>query len=525
MNINNKEDKKIADKTLKRVRYRKSNYWSKRGEEMSLSLFHDAAERVPAYKDFLRKNKINPSRIKNFNDFKSVPPTSKENYLRQYPLEDLTWKGHMKKSLVFTSTSGSTGAPFYFPRNHVLDWQSSIYHQIFLENSRIDANKSTLVLVCFGMGVWIGGLITYQAFKLISDRGYPLTIITPGVNKKEIFEAIKNIGPKFDQIILCGYPPFMKDVIDEAESQGIRWKEHNLRIIFAAESFSEKFRDYITSKVGIQDVHIGAMNIYGSADIGTMAIETPVNIMMRRMAIDKKEIYKDIFPEANRLPTFAQFNPEFINFESVNNNIYCTGNNTIPFVRHEIGDNGGVVSFSEADLIFKGHGVDLRKEARRAGLEHSISELPSVYLYERSDMSTKLYGAIIFSEYVKAGLENSKLVHSVTGKFTMFTKHDKKQDEYLEINVELKNMVKVGKFLEKEIKKSINDSLLRNSAEHKNNAQMMGEKVSPKIILWTYEHPLYFKGGGKQKWVNKEVLSQIKKFTALKIRTHNKIIA
>jgi len=504
MNVNNKEEKKIANKTLKRLKKKKSDYWTKRAEEVSLKLFHEAADKVPSYKDFLRKNKINPAKIKNFKDFKSVPATSKENYLRQYPLEDLTWKGYLKKSLVFTSTSGSTGAPFYFPRNHILDWQSSIYHQIFLENSDIDINKSTLVLVCFGMGVWIGGLITYQAFKLISDRGYPLTIITPGVNKKEIFEALKNLGSKFDQIILCGYPPFMKDVIDEARIQGVIWQDHNLRIIFAAESFSEKFREYVISKTGIQDIHTGTMNIYGSADIGTMAIETPVNIMMRRIAIESKKIYKDIFAEANRLPTFAQFNPEFINFESVDKNIYCTGNNTIPFVRYEIGDNGGVLTFDEADSIFRSHGIDIRKEARGARLENTISELPSVYLYERSDMSTKLYGAIIFPEYVKGGLERAKFASRITGRFTMFTKHDKKNDEYLEINIELKNGVSQGKSLEKEITNSIVESLLKNSAEHKNNANMMPGRVVPKIILWTYEHPLYFKSGVKQKWVKKE---------------------
>jgi len=505
MNVNNEKEKKLAGKTIKRIKEKKSDYWAKRAEEVSLKLFHEAAEKVPAYKDFLRKNKINPEKIKTFKDFKSVPSTSKENYLRQYPLEDLTWKGYLKKSLVFTSTSGSTGAPFYFPRNHILDWQSSIYHQIFLENSRVDINKSTLVMVCFGMGVWIGGLITYQAFKSISDRGYPLTIITPGVNKKEIFEALKHIGPKFDQIILCGYPPFMKDVVDEAKNQGVRWQDHNLRIVFAAESFSEKFRQYITHKTGIKDAYRDTMNIYGSADIGTMAIETPVNIMMRKMALQSKKIYKDIFTEANRLPTFAQFNPEFINFESVDRNIYCTGNNTIPFVRYEIGDNGGVVSWNEADSIFKAHGIGIRKEARDVGLENTISELPSVYLYERTDLSAKLYGAIIFPEYIKGGLEYGKFTDYITGKFTMFTKHDKKQNEYLEINIELKSGVKTEKILEKEIKKSIIESLLKNSAEHKNNAQMMGEKVSPKIVLWPYEHPLYFKSGAKQRWVKKEV--------------------
>ena len=81
MNANNREEKKIAEKTIKRINEGKSDYWTKRAEEVSLDLFHDASRRVPAYKDFLKKNKINPSKIKNFDDFKLVPPTSKENYL------------------------------------------------------------------------------------------------------------------------------------------------------------------------------------------------------------------------------------------------------------------------------------------------------------------------------------------------------------------------------------------------------------------------------------------------------------
>ncbi len=42
--------------------------WQKRGETRALELFHAAAERVPAYKDFLKKNKVKPDEIKIIND-------------------------------------------------------------------------------------------------------------------------------------------------------------------------------------------------------------------------------------------------------------------------------------------------------------------------------------------------------------------------------------------------------------------------------------------------------------------------
>ena len=373
-----------------------------------------------------------------------------------------------------------------------------------MKNSNLDINKSTLVLICFGMGVWIGGVITYQAFKAISERGYHLAILTPGVNKKEIFEAMKNIAPKYDQIILCGYPPFMKDVVDEAAQNGVNWKDFNIKIIFAAEAFSEKFRDYVAKKLGIKDIYRDTMNIYGSADLGTMAEETPISILIRRLALKKETLYKKIFKEANRLPTLAQFHPDFISFECVNKSIYCTGDNIFPLIRYEIGDNGGVIDFDEIENIFAEEGFDLRDEAKKVGIEDSVTELPIVYIYERTDLSVKLYGAIVYPEYVKAGLQDHDLEKYITGKFTMFTKHDKKQDEYLEINIELKPGINQSDWLMEEVSELVFKSLIEKSAEYKNNADMLPGKVHPKIVFWPYEHPTHFQTGIKQKWVKKK---------------------
>lgn len=496
--------KSYADRVLKRIYQKSSGYWKKIREEKSLFIFYLCASKVKAYKDFLRKAKIDPLSIRSFDDFQEILPISKDNYLRSYPWEKLCVENSLThQSLVLTSTSGSTGIPFYFPRNGVLDSQSSIYHQMFLQTSGVKSNKSTLVIVCFGMGVWIGGVITYEAFKTISERGYSLTIITPGVNKREIYEALKNIGPKYEQIILCGYPPFIKDVVDEAKENGVTWNSFNLKIIFAAEAFSEKFRDYILKKTGMKNPYRDTMNIYGSADLGTMAQETPICILIRRLAIKNKQIYKKIFTDANRLPTLAQFNPDFINFDCVDKNIYCTGDNVLPLVRYEIGDHGGVLNFEDIEEIFKSEGKNLRAEAKKAGIGDSIVELPFVYVYERSDLSTKLFGAIVFPEYIKLALQNSTIEKYITGKFTMYTKHDKKQDEYLEVNVELKPGIIESHWLKEEVTRLCVDCLLEKSAEYKYLSGMLHERVVPRVIFWPHEHPLHFQTGIKQKWVKK----------------------
>ncbi len=251
-----KKKKESFDIFLKSVYSTKSKDWSKAQEKNLLSIFRNTIRVVPAYKEFCKKKSVDYTKITSVKSISCIPSVSKKNYLRAVLWQTLCKDGSLaKESLVMTSTSGSTGEPFYFPRTPVIDVQSSVYHQMFLANCGITKNRSTLVIDCFGMGVWIGGLITYQAFKYIGERGYPITVITPGINKREVFQALRNIGDKFDSIILCGYPPFIKDIIDDGKENNITWSKYSLKIIFAAESFSETFRDYIVKEELIYKIY------------------------------------------------------------------------------------------------------------------------------------------------------------------------------------------------------------------------------------------------------------------------------
>lgn len=468
-----------------------------------LELFREMANIVPAYKDFLKKNKINPKNIKSLEDLKSVPAMNKKNYLRAYPLAKLCFGGRLdNKASVYTATSGSTGNPFYFPRNDLLDEQSSEWHKIFLDNASRGKLVPTLVIDCFGMGVWIGGLITYQAFKILAQRGYPVSIITPGSNKQEIFHALKNIAGHYKQVIICGYPPFVKDLIDESGKEGIDIKKMNIKLLFAAEGFSEKFREYVASAVGMKNVLFDTANIYGSADLGTMAMETPLSILIRRIALDNKKLFNAIFSNISKTPTLAQFNPTFTDFEIENAEVLCSGRSVVPLFKYAIGDHGGVVKFNEMTEIFKREGFDLNNLAEKAGIKESLP-LPFVYVYERADLSTKLYGAIIYPEHIKQALLHGSVNDKLTGKFTIETVHDKDENQYLQVHIECKSGQKVSQDLEKKICELIVDALLLNNAEYAYLTGMMPGRVIPKLTLWPYEHPEYFKKGGKQKWVKK----------------------
>lgn len=490
---------------LKTIQEKSSDFWTSAREKHSLALFKKASKEISSYKNFLSKHKVKAENIKTWQDFEKLPVITKKNYLRKFKLEELCWNGSLQdKSLLFTATSGSTGNPFYFPRSDMLDEQSSILHELFLRNDKENKQKSTLVVIGFGFGVWIGGLITLAAFRKIAiNRGYNISIITPGTNKKEIFEAVKSIGSKFDQVILCGYPPFIKDIIDEGKSQKIKWQNLSLKIIFAAEAFSEKFRDYIVRAVGIKNLYTETINIYGSADLGTMAFETPLSILIRRMSVNNEALFKSLFPHVNRLPTLAQFNPLFTNFEAINGEILCTADNVLPLIRYAIGDHGGVMTFNEVEKILQANNINIKAEAKKLGIEDTIHELPFVYVYERSDLSTKLYGAIIYPEHIKHALAHNSLEDFLTSKFTLQTKHDDKENQYMEINIELRPGVTENPVLAARTMEMITETLIEKNAEYNYLANMMPGRVDPRITFWQYEHPAYFRPGVKQKWVLK----------------------
>lgn len=492
-----------SSQIIKFIQEKKEDFWFKERGKRALTLFHKAASNVPAYKDFLKKNKMPPGMIKTFKDFQSVPVMNKENYLRQYPLKELSWDGHLKKPLVLTATSGSTGEPFYFSRNSIIDWQSSIIHELFFKMSSLNHNSSTLVIVCFGMGIWIGGIITYQAFEIIGRRGHPISIITPGINKEETFNALKNLAPHFEQTILVGYPPFLKDIIDETPGRGIRLKNLNISLLFAAEPFIEKFRDYMAKKINIRNIHLNTMNIYGSADIGTMAFETPLSILVRRIATKNPRLFGNIFSDISKTPTLAQYIPSFILFESPEQEILLTGDNSIPLIRYSIGDHGGTYTFSQIKDMLASHGVDLHEEAKATGITNHLYQLPFVYVYERMDMSTTLYGLQIYPETIREVLLKNPFNKFFTGKFTLSTKFDTNQDQYLEINLELQKNKKVINVLKLRLLNEFVKNLRLKNSEYRELSDFLGKRSLPKLVCWSFEDPLYFKPGVKQKWVAK----------------------
>ncbi len=492
------------DKTLSDLKTKPSLYWEKRGERMALDLFKFAQDKVPAYQKFLSEKNILASDIKNINDFKKLPPVDKHSYVNAFPYEELLLNQDISKITTFSSTSGSTGEPTYFPRGEEQDWQYEHIVELFLKNQFEIDNKKTLGVIGFGLGIWIGGIFTYKNFNNIARKGYPLALAPVGTNKDIFLKTIKKVGSSFDQIILMGYPPFIKDVIDEAEEYGIDWSDYSIKVMTATESFSEQFREYIARKAKIKNPLTDILNIYGSVELGTMAHETPMANFIRGMAVKNKKIFKEIFPEAILLPTLAQYHPHLTYFEEENGELFASGfASSFPLIRYRFFDKGTVIPFDTMVSKLNSVGIDIIKEAEKANIEKTILKLPFVCVYERSDFVVVLRGANIYPENIKTALQDKGLEKFVTGKFTMIKKEDKKLNDFLEINVELKRNVESNGDLKKRIEKIVINTLRKINSEFNYLYTLEGNKLTPNMILYPHGHPKYFGVSIKQKWVKK----------------------
>ena len=48
-----------------------------------------------------------------------------------------------------------------------------------------------MVVICFALGSWVGGMYTALCCRYLAQKGYPLTLVTPGNHKAEIFRVVE----------------------------------------------------------------------------------------------------------------------------------------------------------------------------------------------------------------------------------------------------------------------------------------------------------------------------------------------
>lgn len=457
----------------------------------AVQLFHDVAESVPAYRQFLASSGLDPASVRSAEDLRRVPATNKANYHRRYTLAELCRGGVLEAKDFLAVSSGSTGEPTLWPRAARDEFGTSFRFEQVLADSFRARERRTLGVVCFSLGSWVGGMFTTFACRNIAAKGYPLTLVTPGNQRAEILRVVRALGGAFEQVVLFGYPPFLKDVIDAGRAEGLDWSRYNVRLVTAGEVFSEEWRSLVSERMGSQNPATDTASLYGTADGGVLANETPFSIGVRRFLAEHPAAARELFGES-RMPTLCQYDPLHRYFEAVDEQVLFTGDGGVPLIRYQILDRGGVIPFAELCAFLRDHGW------RPSESDRSARELPFVYVFGRTGFALSFYGANVYPENVTVGLEQPGIAEHVTGKFVMQLARTADEDVELEVVVELAKGAEASESLALAVQRSVREHVERQNSEFLNYAP--AERRTPRVRLLPLANPEYFPLGVKHRY-------------------------
>lgn len=475
-----------------------NDYWKKSGQKMVIELFQQMAERVPAYKDFLKKNKVDAEKVTSFEDIQNIPPIDKPSYIDAYPLDALCWDGELANSHLISTSSGSTGISYLWPRSSEQTLQIAIISEILYREFFEVHRRKTLFIITFAMGTWAAGTSTLMATDWVAEKGYPITIVTPGMDKTEILRIVKEANKYYEQLIFVGYPPFIKDVIDSGLEQGINWQQLRLKFFLGGESFTENWRSHIQNITGLKNPLTDIVNMYASADVGLMAHETALTILLRRLAASDSKILEGLFTD-KRLPSVNQFDPRLRFFESHQGELLVSARSGIPLLRYNTKDVGDVLYFEDVKLRCLEQRIDLQKEFNNVDSQRLLWQLPIVYLFGRGKFSATIYATNIYPEYVKVVLDHPNIINQTTGKFHLKTEEEIDYSQSLHLHIELKEGVEPNDHIADEIKRIFIAQVSQLSSEYSDTISIVGAKAYPKVALYKYGNSNYFPVGVTKK--------------------------
>lgn len=446
-------------------------------EKKALSIFLEASKRIPAYNDFLKVNNVKTQSIKTLKDFRYIPITTKENYVERYPIGLRCWDGNITRNHMISTSSGTTGKPHFWPRDLQSEIDGAYIHEYIFRDICKVTNKKTLFINGFAMGNWIAGTFTLSCIQLITHKGYPITLMTPGYSSEAIIDTLNGISDEFESIIITGHTPFIKDLLEDCKRSNFKFKNRKVILLGTGQAVTEEWRLYITD---ILDSETKFFNLYGSADAALMGFETSLSISIRSIFNKDTTDLKPIFGQS-RIPALYQYDPRFTFFEEFNNELIITKNSGCPLIRYNIKDNGGVYEFNE-----------MLQKIDRKDLVSTNARFPFVYLFGRDKFMVKIYGANVYVEHIETTILKSKLSNLLTGKFKLEVKNNKNMDSELVCHLELSLNNKKSNKLATDIRSEFINGVSLLNSEYKDVLSRVGDKAKPTIILHTFGDPLYF---------------------------------
>ena len=359
--------------------------------------YYRALRQVPAYGAFVGAERG-----------ARIPETDKESYIRPFATEARCVDGtffHPRTTI--DESSGSTGTPYNWVRSDRERRESHTFVSYFA--TYCYGRRPWITINAFSMGAWATGLnmgLSLQKNGLVKNTG-------PDIAK--ILHTLRFFGPQHTYLI-CGYPPFLKHLIDVGQAEGFPFEQYTLLGLAGGEGMSEGLRDYLLRR--FRSVYSG----YGATDLEIgIAGETPVSVAIRRLAREREDVHRALFGRDSRLPMLFQYNP-IMHHAEVNEHgevVFTITRPSVlsPRIRYNVHDVGSVCTSDEMAARLATVGVDIDQLRRESG--DGNVRLPFLWIYGRRDYTISVMGANIYPEDIEQCLYQDTGLAEITHSFCL----------------------------------------------------------------------------------------------------------
>ncbi len=374
-----------------------------------------AIRRVPAYGRMLDEAGIDAGVLLPLGILRRLPETDKRNYVDRFGLAERCVDGRFPfRGTTLDESSGSTGTPYNWIRGAR---EREIAHRNIGFFARYVFGTGPLVTInAFSMGAWAAG------FNMSLGMVRHGIVKSTGPDIDKILSTLGFLGPTYT-FLICGYPPFLKHLLDEGDRRGFAWDRYRLHALVGGEGMTEELRDLLLTRFA--SVYSG----YGATDLEIgMASESPMSIGLRRVARADPNVRRALFGDDPRLPMVFQYDP-LIHYLEINgeHEIVATVSRLdllAPRIRYNVHDEGGIATFGQMAATMRSLGYDigtLHEAAAAAGPRGPLPwskpiPLPFVWVYGRRDATISVMGANIYPEDLETLVyrdpELSRVVHS-----------------------------------------------------------------------------------------------------------------
>lgn len=441
----------------------------KYSESLACSTFNHSVKHVRAYKDFV-------GAARTYRCFREIPITSKKDYITAYTMKD----GFKDRSLYVdneipsgskkdtsTGTSGQPTSWYRGPKEiHAINQSINFSAKFVL------GDRPYYLINGFALGPWATGIAIANAAA--SDPN--ATVCNIGLGTPEIFSAIKaatHVVPKDYPIVVAGYPPHLKEVVDLAIKENFPLSDHNIIGIVGGESISENQRSLIVqnaNRTGFRKCY----SAYGASDLDVaIGYETDLAIEIRQELHKNPRLAKELLGESDFVPMIFPYDPLNYHIETDDNqNLIYTcvrGDRISPRVRYNLGDRGKTMLYSDVMAILKKHNVPIQNS--------SPLPLPFLFVWGRVGTHVSLEGLKIAPENLDDAIKSQNLSKRVL--HHGFLQFERSGEKGIEILIEMDN---VNEKEEKELSERIISGLMQHNEEF--NKLMRSNRPMPVVRFY-----------------------------------------